>query len=62
VQVRALPLTVEFAQGERIHVENAYKFDVDSLRRLGNETGFELERTWLDTAKRFTSNLFRVTA
>jgi len=62
VDLRALPLQVEFAQGERIHVENAYKFDVDSLRVLGNKTGFELERTWLDRAKRFSSNLFRVTA
>lgn len=60
VHLRALPLQVEFAQGERIHVENAYKFDVDSLRVLGNETGFELERTWLDAAQRFSSNLFRV--
>jgi hypothetical protein len=31
------------------------------LRTLGNETGFALERTWLDSAERFSSNLFRVT-
>lgn len=61
VHVSALPLIVEFAQGERIHVENAYKFDLDSLRKLGDEAGFELERTWVDKAKRFSSNLFRVT-
>ncbi|HXT64471.1 MAG TPA: L-histidine N(alpha)-methyltransferase [Pyrinomonadaceae bacterium] len=61
VHLRALPLTVQFAQGERIHVENAYKFDVESLRKLGDEAGFVLERTWLDKAKRFSSNLFRVT-
>jgi dimethylhistidine N-methyltransferase len=61
VHLHALPLTVQFAQGERIHVENAYKFDVESLRKLGDEAEFVLERTWLDKAKRFSSNLFRVT-
>ena len=57
VHLRALSLTVEFAKGERIHVENAYKFDVDSLRKSANETRFELKRTWLDQDKRFSSNL-----
>jgi L-histidine Nalpha-methyltransferase len=61
VEVRALSLIVEFDESERIHVENAYKFDLENLRKLGNNAGFELERTWLDKAKRFSSNLFRVT-
>jgi len=45
VEVRSLELTVNFQAGERIHVENAYKFDLDDLRRLGNQSGFDLERT-----------------
>jgi dimethylhistidine N-methyltransferase len=57
VNLRALSLIVEFAKGERIHVENAYKFDVDSLRKSASETRFELKRTWLDRDKRFSSNL-----
>ena len=60
VAIRSLDLTVEFKAGERIHVENAYKFDLDDLREMGEETGFQLERTWLDGARRFSSNLFRV--
>ena len=60
VEVRGLELTVDFKAGERIHVENAYKFDLDDLRRLGNQSGFDLERTWLDKKERFSSNLFRV--
>lgn len=59
VEVRGLELTVDFKAGERIHIENAYKFDLDGLRRLGNQSGFKLERTWLDEKQRFSSNLFR---
>jgi len=59
VSIRSLNLQVELAAGERIHVENAYKFDAEALRTLGDVTGFELERTWLDEKKRFSSNLFR---
>jgi uncharacterized SAM-dependent methyltransferase len=57
VEIRDLDLSLRFAEGERIHVENAYKFDLDDLNRLASETGFTLERTWLDKQKRFTSNL-----
>jgi uncharacterized SAM-dependent methyltransferase len=59
VDVRGLELTLDFKAGERIHVENAYKFDLDGLRALGDQSGFELERTWLDQKGRFSSNLFR---
>jgi dimethylhistidine N-methyltransferase len=60
VNIRALGLQIELTAGERIHVENAYKFDSATLKTLAEETGFELERTWLDNQKRFSSNLFRV--
>ena len=59
VDIRALNLQIELTAGERIHVENAYKFDPETLRKLGEETGFELERSWLDNKQRFSSNLFR---
>ena len=59
VNIRALDLQIELTAGERIHVENAYKFDSATLQKLGTETGFELERTWLDEQQRFSSNLFR---
>ncbi len=62
VVIRSLDLTLELKAGERIHIENAYKFDLEDLRRLGEQTGFELERTWLDQRKLFSSNLFRVSA
>jgi dimethylhistidine N-methyltransferase len=59
VDIRALDMQIQLGAGERIHVENAYKYDSETLRSLGRETGFELERTWLDQRKRFSSNLFR---
>ena len=61
VDVRALDMIVNFDAGERIHMENAYKYDLETLRELGRRTGFKLERTWLDKQERFSSNLFRVT-
>jgi len=59
VDLHELNMTVQFAAGERIHMENAYKFDLESLRELGVRSGFDLERQWLDGKKRFSSNLFR---
>lgn len=59
VEVRGLELTLDFKAGERIHVENAYKFDLDGLRLLGRQSGFDLKQTWLDKKERFSSNLFR---
>jgi L-histidine N-alpha-methyltransferase len=59
VEIRQFSLSIDFKTGERIHVENAYKFDVEGLRTLGNQTGFALEKTWYDKRGRFSSNLFR---
>jgi L-histidine Nalpha-methyltransferase len=57
VEIRDLDLSLRFGAGERIHMENAYKFDLDDLNGLASETGFKLKRTWLDKEKRFSSNL-----
>lgn len=59
VDIRELNMSVQFAAGERIHMENAYKFDLRGLRELGTQSGFNLEHQWLDEGKRFSSNLFR---
>lgn len=61
IDIRGLGMSIQLAAGERIHIENAYKFDLESLRGLAGKTGFALERTWLDQQGRFSSNLFRVT-
>jgi len=59
VDIRGLEMSIDLRAGERIHVESAYKFDLESLQLLGRQSGFNLERTWLDGGKRFSSNLFR---
>jgi uncharacterized SAM-dependent methyltransferase len=57
VTIRRLDLTISLAAGERMHMENSYKYSVDDLSRLATESGFELTSTWLDDQKRFSSNL-----
>lgn len=59
VEIRELNMSIHLEAGERIYVESACKYDLEDLRRLGKETGFDLEQTWLDKQKRFSSNLFR---
>lgn len=59
VDIRRLEMTVAFVAGERIHMENSYKFDLDDLKGLGRNSGLTWERTWLDEKKLFSSSLFR---
>lgn len=58
VRLRALDLETRFAEGETIHTENSYKFDLEQLRELARDTGFALAQTWFDDARRFSFNLF----
>ena len=59
VNIRSLEMSVDFAAGEWMHMEHSYKFDVDELAKMGSQSGFVLEKTWLDSKQRFSSNLFR---
>lgn len=58
VRLRALDLEVSFREGETIHTENSHKFGLEQLAELARATGFALEKTWLDSARRFSFNLF----
>ena len=58
VRLRALDLEIRFREGETIHTENSYKFDVEQLAEMARATGFSLEKTWFDGARRFSFNLF----
>jgi L-histidine N-alpha-methyltransferase len=57
VQLRDAGTTVDFAAGERIHTESAYKFDAASVAELARAAGFELAQTWQDRQRRFGVNL-----
>ena len=58
VNIGALSLSITFGEGERIHTENSYKYDLEGLSALAAETGFTRAETWLDSNERFSSNLF----
>jgi len=58
VRIPAIDLEIEFEQGDSIHTENSYKFDLEQLGELARETGFSLDRTWHDSAGLFSFNLF----
>jgi len=58
VSIRKLEMNIRFHEGERIHTENSYKYDLEGLSRLAQATGYKRARTWLDEGERFSSNLF----
>ncbi len=57
VKIGKLDIEVQFNATERIHTENSYKYDLTGIALLATETGFRSTRTWLDSQKRFSSNL-----
>lgn len=58
ITIPGLDMSIKLGAGERIHMENAYKYDLDELSSTAQQTGFVLEQSWFDEAKRFSSNLF----
>ena len=57
VSIDDLKLEVSFAEGERIHTENSYKYSTAEIAQLACIAGFRLERQWLDEERRFSVNL-----
>ncbi len=57
VTIGTLNMTIQFAIGERIHTENSYKYDLQGISHLAAETGFKCANVWVDSQKRFSSNL-----
>lgn len=50
---------ISFAENERLHTENSYKYDVAGFTQLAQTAGFEVERTWSDADALFTLYLLR---
>jgi len=44
---------ISFAEGETIHTENSRKFAIDSLLPLFEQTGWKLNKQWLDDKRYF---------
>jgi dimethylhistidine N-methyltransferase len=60
VWVQDLGRGFHFERGERIHTENSYKFNAESIARLLRRSGFKLEKQWTDMRGRFCEALARV--
>lgn len=57
VAIQSLGLEIRFEEGETIHTESSYKFDAAQIESLAAETGFAVARVWMDSGRRFASNL-----
>ncbi|HEY8185798.1 MAG TPA: L-histidine N(alpha)-methyltransferase [Pyrinomonadaceae bacterium] len=57
VVISQLEMEVQFGEGEQIHTENSYKYDLSDIAKLADETGFTSAHNWLDQKQQFSSNL-----
>jgi L-histidine N-alpha-methyltransferase len=57
VAIAQLDMEVQFVEGEQIHTENSYKYDLSDIGKLASETGFTRAQTWLDQKQQFSSSL-----
>jgi L-histidine N-alpha-methyltransferase len=60
IWVEELQKDFHFAEGERIHTENSYKFTGNAITSLLSESGFSLEKSWTDPKRWFSAVLARV--
>jgi dimethylhistidine N-methyltransferase len=60
VALRLTGTVVQFADGERIHTENSYKYTLEMVERMLCVSGFRLEKSWFDRRKWFGLHLARV--
>jgi L-histidine N-alpha-methyltransferase len=61
VSIAGLDLRARFDEGESIHSESSYKYDLDLLTEYGHRAGFSLVQTWFDPGRRFSFNMFSAT-
>lgn len=45
---------IHFNEGETIHTENSYKYDIDEFQELAHEAGFESAQVWTDPGRLFS--------
>jgi dimethylhistidine N-methyltransferase len=49
----------DFAEGERIHTENSYKYAISEFHALAERAGFRAIHTWTDQSQLFSVHYFR---
>ncbi len=60
VRIDGLKLEVAFKEEETIHTENSYKYGQNDLRRLANESEFEIVKTFYDSRQWFADVLMQI--
>ncbi|MGH9498763.1 MAG: L-histidine N(alpha)-methyltransferase [Terriglobales bacterium] len=60
VDIGLLNMRIPFANGERIHTENSYKYTMPMVREMLESAGFSLDATWFDHRTWFALHLARV--
>jgi dimethylhistidine N-methyltransferase len=60
VFIPALDMDLSFEAGERMHIENSYKYTDKMVESILRQSGYTLERTWCDRQKWFGVHLARV--
>ncbi len=55
VRIEKLDLDVSFAEGERIHTENSYKYDDAQIEELARAAGLSMRRTFTDEQSLFST-------
>jgi len=56
--IRELDLEVSFTANEAIHTENSFKYSLDDIDALAEESGLCVKQQWFDTERLFSLNLF----
>jgi L-histidine Nalpha-methyltransferase len=60
VEIPLVNLSINFAEGERIHTENSYKYTMRMVRSLLERSGYRLTHSWFDKAEWFALHLAAV--
>jgi dimethylhistidine N-methyltransferase len=51
-------LAIDFREGETIHTENSYKFQIEEFQSLAQEAGWQANRVWTDPNRLFSLQYF----
>ena len=57
VAIEELDLEIEFSDGERVHIEDSYKYSPAEIASLAGSAELRVERTWLDVEGQFSLSL-----
>lgn len=55
--IRSIGTSFSFTKGESIHTENSYKYSLDQIRNMARESGFKVQRNFMDSKKWFSLTL-----